>query len=481
MRIQDIIRTIQDNFFLALTGVFILAIFLGIGYFFIYKKLLKGKKSLNKKKLFMWTLFIGYIFMVIGVTFIGRGARQYGDSNLHFLSTYREAWNSLSSVAWRQLILNVVMLLPLGILLPLLNKRFQKLSWTFLAAFLLTITIEIMQLLTGYGVFDIDDIFNNMLGAIIGYGIVIAIITLFNGRRNKYKKSIIYLSPLIAVVFFSIGVVGFYNSKEFGNLYINHRYKINMKNIDLNLNTNIKDKTEEVVLSSDKKYNVKKVPIYKAPSYDIESGLEFFKEFLKEKEIEEEIEEIHYDDMAIYRLNGKNSYHMWFYFKDGSYNYIDFSMHDEGINRMDVDEEIVLNELKKFDIAIPDSAVISKYDDGNEVDSFQWNVEKNIEGEHIINGQLSCIYYSDHTIKEINNNIVKYKKVKDISIKNKEEVYKDIEKGKFNFYKSENIKTIDIEDIRLDYLLDSKGYYQPVYLIDIKVNGEDNEIYVPAI
>lgn len=104
MRIQDIFRIIQNNFLLAFILITILAVLLGFGYFIIYKKFLKGDKKLSKRRTFIWFCFIGYIIMVIGVTFLNRGARVFGDTNLHLFSSYREAWNSFNSTTWRFII-----------------------------------------------------------------------------------------------------------------------------------------------------------------------------------------------------------------------------------------------------------------------------------------------------------------------------------------------------------------------------------------
>ena len=101
MRIQDIFRIIQNNFFFAFILITILAAFWGVGYFIIYKKFLKGNKKLSKRRTFIWFCLIGYVIMVIRVTFLNRGARVFGDTNLHLFSSYREAWNSFNSTIWR--------------------------------------------------------------------------------------------------------------------------------------------------------------------------------------------------------------------------------------------------------------------------------------------------------------------------------------------------------------------------------------------
>ena len=479
MRTRDILRTIQDNFYLAFIFVSILVVLLAGGYFIIYKKLLKGDKKLSKRRIFIWLCLIGYLIMVIGVTFLNRGSRMFGDINLHFLSSYREAWNSFNSTKWKFIILNIFMLVPLGILLPLLSARFRKLKWTFAAAFLMTLTIETAQLITGYGIFELDDIFNNVIGAIIGYGIIMVIITFLEGEKN-YKKLIVYLLPLLIFISSSIAIVGVYNSKEFGKLYISPSYKINMKDIDISLNTQIDNESKEGFLN-DNKFNIWKVPIYEANTYGKESGQEFFINLLRNKDIEEEIEVDPYNDMAIYWSRGEPAYNMWFYFNGGSYNYKDFSSFDKGIERIDAEIGTVIKELEKFDIAIPDSAIFNKTNVDNEKGIFEWTVENHIDGDYITNGRLSVEYYNDDSIKGINNKIIRYKKLREVTIKSKKEAYEELKKGKFNFYKPEDINKIEVDEITLSYMLDSKGFYQPIYKFKVKVDGVNNNILIPAI
>ncbi len=68
---------------------------------------------------------------------------------------------------------NAVLLLPLGIFLPLLWSKFKSIGKTALFAFLLSLCIEILQLLSSYAgysnrIFDIDDILLNTAGAVLG-------------------------------------------------------------------------------------------------------------------------------------------------------------------------------------------------------------------------------------------------------------------------------------------------------------------------
>lgn len=68
-----------------------------------------------------------------------------------------------------QVLGNVAMLLPLGIYLPLLYKRLQHFLPVVFTCMLVSISIELMQLVTNFRVTDVDDVFLNTLGAGIGF------------------------------------------------------------------------------------------------------------------------------------------------------------------------------------------------------------------------------------------------------------------------------------------------------------------------
>ncbi|WP_415340200.1 VanZ family protein, partial [Clostridium perfringens] len=55
----------------------------------------------------------------------------------------------------------------------------------FIVSFGISLTIELIQLLTGLGFFDVDDIILNVLGGIIGYLILKISIKIFNMFFNN--------------------------------------------------------------------------------------------------------------------------------------------------------------------------------------------------------------------------------------------------------------------------------------------------------
>ena len=104
---------------------------------------------------------------------------------------------------------NIVAFIPFGILIPkLLNIDFKKFVFLFISAIFL---LEILQSITRLGVFDINDIISNTLGATIGY--------------IMYKK--VFLSKLsirsfvISVIIVIISIVSIMIISELGLQILN--------------------------------------------------------------------------------------------------------------------------------------------------------------------------------------------------------------------------------------------------------------------
>ena len=65
---------------------------------------------------------------------------------------------------------NLFVFVPLGFMLSLISEDMQKFSEVFINAFTFVLGIEVFQLFSAFGAFDVDDILLNCLGAAIGYG-----------------------------------------------------------------------------------------------------------------------------------------------------------------------------------------------------------------------------------------------------------------------------------------------------------------------
>lgn len=75
--------------------------------------------------------------------------------------------------SFENLVGNVAAFIPFGYLLPCLSKAARNVLVLLLNAFFFVLAIELFQLVSAFGVFDVDDILLNCMGALIGYLIYI--------------------------------------------------------------------------------------------------------------------------------------------------------------------------------------------------------------------------------------------------------------------------------------------------------------------
>lgn len=101
-------------------------------------------------------------------------------------------------IAGVNLIGNIALLVPIGFLVPFIYPNVKWKSSLFIAI-IAGFSIEIMQVVLGVGIFDIDDILLNALGVMIGYWSFL----IFDKwvRLRKYKTIIAATSLIIATIF----------------------------------------------------------------------------------------------------------------------------------------------------------------------------------------------------------------------------------------------------------------------------------------
>lgn len=120
-----------------------------------------------KLKRILYIIFGVYILLVLWLTLIDR---EFSERKA-MLVPFWEFANVIKGVERgfyiRQILANLVMLLPLGCMLPILKKVNMK--QILLISFCFSFLIELTQYVTGRGLMEFDDVFNNTVGALIGY------------------------------------------------------------------------------------------------------------------------------------------------------------------------------------------------------------------------------------------------------------------------------------------------------------------------
>lgn len=163
--------------------LFLLALFCYLGSILL-SKFLKNNKPM---KIYLYAIFIIYIITLIQLTLFdsdyGRSGLNIFDWSKENLEVYLENNNLIpfktislyisrqDRVAIINLLGNLIAFAPMGIFLPLLFKKQNKLKNFILTNIAIILAIESLQFLSLSGHFDIDDLILNLLGALIIYGL----------------------------------------------------------------------------------------------------------------------------------------------------------------------------------------------------------------------------------------------------------------------------------------------------------------------
>lgn len=107
-------------------------------------------------------LLVGYAFLILTETVLIRKPFLGEHIKLELFWSWKQ-W----SVQKNQILTNVVMFVPIGVLVGWLWK------WRgLLVAAGLSLLVEVLQLITSRGLLEFDDVLHNMIGAVVGVGIV---------------------------------------------------------------------------------------------------------------------------------------------------------------------------------------------------------------------------------------------------------------------------------------------------------------------
>ena len=167
-------------------------------------------KFRNRKKTVFYFIFATYLAAVY--LFVGMPTLQFMRFELSLTLT-----PFLPMVAdFKNTILNIILFIPLGIMLPFLWKKYNTLRETLFFGFSMSLAIELLQILT-YRATDINDLIANTIGAVLGYFVfriiscIIPSVTKFATRKNEITVVMLsvfavmfFLQPYLATLYYKI-------------------------------------------------------------------------------------------------------------------------------------------------------------------------------------------------------------------------------------------------------------------------------------
>ena len=128
-------------------------------------------------------LLSSYTVALLYFTVFGRYSQSYYRYETDVFASYRYLFESYDMNTLQQIILNLMILIPVGFLLCLIIKSRMKYFWALVISFVLTLLVEALQFVSRCGTFEVDDLINNMIGAVIGIAIY-AVLKSLNIKRE---------------------------------------------------------------------------------------------------------------------------------------------------------------------------------------------------------------------------------------------------------------------------------------------------------
>jgi glycopeptide antibiotics resistance protein len=140
--------------------------------------------------------FLYFVVLFYFLFFSESMGRNYADRTYHYnLVPFREIRRFIQyaqtlgmQAVLLNLVGNVLAFLPFGTFLPLFSKRCRAGAFTVLYSFELSLVVELLQLVTKVGSFDVDDLLLNTLGGLLGFVVYCAAVRCyasFCGKRNQ--------------------------------------------------------------------------------------------------------------------------------------------------------------------------------------------------------------------------------------------------------------------------------------------------------
>ena len=434
---------------------------------FIYKRRYGADRAFPWKRAILMLFFTGYIALVFFVTNF-RTSGMHREVNLHLFRAWREALHNFSQQRWLNVLLNIAMFVPLGFMLPIIWRKLWKWYLTIPAGFGFSLLLELLQLILSRGVFDVDDLFCNTLGAMIGYFTVMVILSCFRAKGKRCRPVLAY-SCLALISLGSIaGVFIHYYAREFGYLPRQAAYRVDTSAATWNA---------ECVLPA----AIETAPVYRIQTRTTEDCDAFAEEF--KRIIPTEFEDISYYEEAAYYMDhgSENGAHfLYVNYLDQGYAYT--AIYEDEPTWDTVDRETVLKALEKYPLCIPESAEFLAEGDG----WYSFTIHQMAEEDRLFDGTLRVRYAQDGSIREIKNNLLTYSYYRDVAVISPGEALAQLQEGKFNdggYYEYRNPAQVSILSCCLSYSVDTKGFYQPVYLFDVSSpdGSYQDQILIPAM
>lgn len=462
--IRFVLSELQSILILLALAGFLAAVVIGVVYL-VFRKKYRGERKFPWARIVLYLLFAGYLFIVLSSTILRKTGGFHREYNLHLFRAWLEAWNNFSVKNWANVLLNVAMFIPLGVFLPLLWKKCRNWYISIPIGFGTSLTIELIQLAISRGICDVDDLFANTLGAIIGFWLIMALLSLFREKGERVRPCLLYSALSLASVLAICTIFIAYHFQEYGNLanapaYINYTKGVSWK-LDCELPA-VKDT----------------VAAYKTQTYSTAQCDAFAKQMVENIGLTVDLT-TYYQEYAYYNLRPGGI--LMVYYHDGSYEFMS-AAHWDQTNWTEADRPSIEKALADYPVDIPAAAEFYYEGDG----WHNFTVCRYMDGALMYDGTLRARYADQGNVEEVENYLSAYTFYEEVPIISPQQAFDRLKAGRFHddgYFEYVKPSEITVTECVLDYQVDTKGFYQPVYIFSMEATdgSYDYSVMIPAM
>ena len=422
-------------------------------------------------------LLVGWAAVTVFVTLLRSESGEFAvrQWNLQLFRAWREAYQRFTLQIWLNVLLNIALFVPLGFLLPLLSKPFRKWYATLGAGFGVSLLIELTQLLTARGMCDVDDLFTNTLGAMLGWCAAMLVLALHQKSRAWPRCCALPAAFVLALSAIFIS----YAAQPYGNLRDASITTADLSGVRWSVDHPLDEDSRTAW-------------VYQAQALDNAGADRFAAEFAAVHGIEfPDVD--YYDDTALY-MNHSTGDFLNVTLHDGTW---DYWISDSIAPVLDVPPQDVTEELLRetlgnlgFSISADTAFTLSPYGETSYRAVFAAGLLPT-DGS-FLHGTLVCVLDAQDDgkaeLSNLENRITTLAPVREEPILSPAQALAALQSGKsFNgAWFAQSVRQIEVRSCTLDYLSDSKGFYQPVYRFELSLSGQTSGItdavdYVPAL
>ena len=124
----------------------------------------------SQRRLILIPLLLIYLLALFALALRPSDATSVDWINLVPLSSIARGFRQGGALFLINIVGNIVVFLPLGLLLPSIDKRFNSWVRIMIIGITISLLIETLQLVSAQRVADVDDLLLNGIGAVLGYG-----------------------------------------------------------------------------------------------------------------------------------------------------------------------------------------------------------------------------------------------------------------------------------------------------------------------